>query len=125
MTVAPEASSAEPNAVIFSPVIPTSPTNVPPGVTTVPPLTIVSSRMLPPLSHHAERPVQHVHREVRIVRRDAHRGLDPQDVPLEAALADQDAHLARRFHDVRRHLFRRLLRPPITHELDAEDESLP
>src|SRR5215213_6462272 len=45
MVLAPGASSDEPNAAIFSPAMPTSPTNVPPGVTTVPPLTIVSSFM--------------------------------------------------------------------------------
>src|SRR4029453_10133371 len=43
MVLAPAESREEPNAAIFSPAMPTSPTKVPPGVTTVPPLTIVSS----------------------------------------------------------------------------------
>ena len=43
MVFAPGESREEPNAVILSPVMPTSPTKLPPGVTTVPPFTIVSS----------------------------------------------------------------------------------
>src|SRR4029079_13802783 len=43
MVFAPGDSSDAPNADSFSPVMPTSPTNVPPGVTTVPPFTIESS----------------------------------------------------------------------------------
>src|SRR5512134_1021165 len=104
MMVTPARSSDEPNAVIFSPVMPTSPTNVPPGVTTVPPFTIVSSCILP--SCHPERPVQHVHREIRVLERDAHRRFDPQDVAVQPAFADQHAHLARRLHHVGSRLLR-------------------
>src|SRR5687768_1315915 len=38
MTCAPSASSEVPSAAIFSPLMPMSPTNVPAGVTTFPPL---------------------------------------------------------------------------------------
>ena len=41
------------------------------------------------------RAVEHVHREVGVLRRDAHRRLDPEHVALEPALAQQHAHLAR------------------------------
>jgi hypothetical protein len=41
------ASSDAPRAAIFSPTIPTSPANVPPGVTTVPPAMTRSKRMRP------------------------------------------------------------------------------
>src|SRR5439155_23611224 len=90
-----------PRAVIFSPVIPTSPTKVPAGVTTFPPLMIRSKRTEPLalpsslfplpaflLGNGCQCPIEHVDGEIRVFGGDAHRWLGPQHVALEAALAN-------------------------------------
>src|SRR5436189_4495539 len=84
-------SRSAPSAAIFSPVMPTSPVNVPAGVTTFPPLTILSNRM-----------AQHLQRKVHVVRGNAHRRLDAQHVAIEPALANQQPHLLCRLDDVDR-----------------------
>src|SRR5688500_18772282 len=116
MTFVPLARSRPtPRAEIFSPVIPTSPTNAPAGVTTFPPFTIVSN--------FTERAIEHVEGEVDVRSGNAHGRLDAQDVSVEPALANQHSHLSRGLENGERLLFRRLLRLSVAHQLDAKHES--
>src|ERR1039458_1836200 len=146
MTCAPSASRSVPSAAIFSPVIPTSPANVPAGVTTFPPLIrrstpmfgsswcSVHDRKAEPenpwyfflvllLGYRRKRPVEHVERELHVVRRDAERRLDAKNVAVEAGLADEQAHLLRGLEDVGGFPLGGLLRLLVADELDAEHQS--
>src|SRR5687768_8170454 len=108
-------SRPTPSAEIFSPVIPTSPTKAPAGVTTFPPFTIVSN--------FTERAIEHVERKIDVRSGNAHRRLDRQDVAVEAALSDQTSHFARGLENRERLLFRRFLRTAVAHELHTQHKS--
>src|SRR5687768_18040770 len=84
-------SRPTPSAEIFSPVIPTSPTKAPAGVTTFPPFTIVSNL--------TERAIEHVERKIDVRSCNAHQRLDTQDVAVESAFSAQDSHCARPLHN--------------------------
>ncbi|BAS84101.1 Os03g0338100, partial [Oryza sativa Japonica Group] len=56
---------------------------------------------------------------------EAQRGSDPEDVPVEAAFADQDAHTFHVLHGAANLVFRRRLELPVRHQLDAEHETRP
>src|SRR5512141_2682022 len=138
MTFVPaSASRSRPIAAIFSPTIPMSVTPVPSGVTTLPPLTMLSNRnaVLPKSRRQtpdvrrqcsadsAKRVIEHLDGKICIVGRDAHRRLDADNVAVDAALAEQDSHLAATLEQPQRLRLRRLLRSAITHELHAEHQS--
>src|SRR5688500_16859171 len=108
-------SRPTPSAEIFSPVIPTSPTKAPAGVTTFPPFTIASN--------FTERAIEHVEGKIDVRSGNAHRRLDTQDVAIESAFSDQNSHLACGFENRERLLFRRLLRTAVSHELHANHQA--
>src|SRR6266566_8537841 len=85
-------SRSTPRAVIFSPVTPTSPVKIPAGVTTLPPLMILSNGKDPLLfccivaafprdvgddafltGNAGQCAIEHIEREVRVFGGDAHR----------------------------------------------------
>src|SRR5438067_2219568 len=67
--------------------------------------------------------IEDVESKIHVGLRDAHRRLHAEHVPVEAALPDENTHLARRLEHVERLLLRRRFRRAVAHQLHAEHEA--